>query len=75
MIIKNMTLTLGIFIFHFGRYNFAHLRNVTHGQDFGDVQVGAVGIVFNDGSILAGQFGRGFVGKGGGGAQAAEGQN
>jgi hypothetical protein len=42
MVIKNVTLTFGVFIFHLGRYNFAYFRDRAHGQNFGDVQVSAV---------------------------------
>ncbi len=75
MVIKDMTLTLGIFIFHLHRYNFANFRNRAHGQYFGDIQLGAVGLILNNRGVLAGQLGRGLVGQGGGGAQAAEGHN
>ena len=75
MVIKNMALAVRIFIFHLDRYNFAYFWDVTHGHDFGDVQVGAVSVVLNDRCVPASYVSRGFVGQGGGGAQAAEGHN
>ena len=75
LIVKNMTLALRIFIFHLHRYNFADFWNAAHGQNFGHIQVSAVGVVLNDRGVLAGQFSRGFVRQGGGGAQAAQGHH
>ena len=75
MVVKNVALTFGVFIFHFYRYDFAYIWNGAHGDYFGDVQVSAVGVVFNNRGVLAGYVSRGFLGQGGGGAQAAEGHN
>ena len=36
---QDMTLTLGVVIFHFHRDNFANIGNFAHGYNFGDVQV------------------------------------
>ena len=75
LIVENMTLALRIFIFHLHRYNFADFWNAAHGQDFGHIQGCAVGVVLNDRGVLAGQFSRGFVRQGSGGAQAAQGHH
>jgi len=75
VIVKNVTLTFGIFIFHFYRDYFTYFWNAAHGHYFGDVQVSAVGVVLNNRGVLAGYVSRGFLGQGGGGAQAAEGHN
>ena len=75
LIVKNMTLALRIFIFHLHRYNFADFWNAAHGQDFGHIQVRAIGVVLDNRGVLAGQFSRGFVRQGSGGAQAAQGDH
>ena len=75
LIVEDVSLTLGVFIFHLYRNNFTDFRNTAHGQYFSHIQVSAIGVVLNDRCILAGQLSRGFVGQGGGGAQAAEGHN
>ena len=59
-----MPLAMGVFIFHASRYNFTYIGYVTHGDNFGDVQIRGVSVLL-DWGLLTGHISGRLVGHGG----------
>ena len=51
-VLKNMTLTLMVFVGHLCRYDVADIRNWSHDDNVGNIEVGGVSVMFNSRLLL-----------------------